>query len=227
MILDVQYSSACNDWPTLCRAAQQAEDDGFDTTWVFDHFDGSTLGGDRPFLEAFTLLGAMAASTSAIGVGTLVANVANRHPALLAHAAHAVQEISGGRLRLGIGAGTAPGTSWAAEHDRRGIALASSMEVRHRAVEVAIEAVREATDAPIIIGTNSVALAMLAGRQADGVNVRLEHPRAAELCEAARAAAQGRPFEVSAYSTGPRVPAEAGARLLGVDRLVLTSLDPL
>jgi alkanesulfonate monooxygenase SsuD/methylene tetrahydromethanopterin reductase-like flavin-dependent oxidoreductase (luciferase family) len=227
MLLDIQYSSATNDWPTLRAAVQRAEHDGYHTTWVFDHFDGSTLQGDRPFLECFTLLGALAASTSTIGLGTLVANVANRHPAMLAHAAHAVHDISGGRLRLGIGAGTAPGTPWAAEHDRRGIPLRPAMADRHTAVREAIAAVRAATDAPIVVGVNSDALASLAGELADGVNVRLEHPRAAALCDIARAAAGGRQFEVSAYSLDERATAEPAALAMGVDRLVLTRLGPV
>ena len=75
MITDIQFSSGRNDWPTLRDAVRRAEQDGFATTWVFDHFDGAMIGGDRPMLEAFTLLGALAAATSTIGLGTLVANV--------------------------------------------------------------------------------------------------------------------------------------------------------
>jgi alkanesulfonate monooxygenase SsuD/methylene tetrahydromethanopterin reductase-like flavin-dependent oxidoreductase (luciferase family) len=227
MHLDIQYSSATNDWPVLRDAVRRAEHDGYDTAWVFDHFDGSTLNGDRPFLECFTLLGAMAAATSTIGIGPLVANVANRHPTVLAHAAAAVQRISGGRLRLGIGAGTAPGTRWATEHERRGIPLLPTMAERHAAVLASIAAVRDASDAPIVVGVNSPALAELAGQHADGVNVRLDHPRAAELCAVARATAGERPFEVSVYSLGERNEAEPAARALRADRLVLTRLGAL
>ena len=128
VITDIQFTAGRNDWPALRDAVRRAEDDGYTTTWVFDHFDGSMIGGDRPMLEAFTLLGALAASTSTIGLGTLVANAANRHPALLALAASSVQRISGGRLTLGIGAGTGPGTRWSREHDERGIALHADVE---------------------------------------------------------------------------------------------------
>ena len=118
MLIDIQFSSAHNDWTQLRDAVLQAEIDGYDTTWVFDHFDGKVLaGGDRDVLECFTLLGALASITSTIGIGSLVANVANRHPAVLVAAAASAQHISGGRLRLGIGAGAAPGTPWAREPD--------------------------------------------------------------------------------------------------------------
>ncbi|HAP75437.1 MAG TPA: hypothetical protein DCR14_05080 [Acidimicrobiaceae bacterium] len=81
MLVDIQFSSAHNDWGRVRDAVLQAEDEGYDTTWVFDHFDGTVLGGDRPLLECFTLMGAMAAATTRIGIGALVVNVANRHPA--------------------------------------------------------------------------------------------------------------------------------------------------
>src|SRR6478609_8106606 len=194
VITDIQFSAGRNDWAALREAVRRAEADGFTTTWVFDHFDGAMIGGDRPMLEPFTLLGALAEATSTIGLGTLVANVVNRHPALLAHAAASAQRISGGRFTLGVGAGSGPGTRWAREHEERGITLSADVEERHRAVARSIDAVRAATDAPVFVGANSVALAELAGRMADGVNVRLGHPRVAELVRVARCAAGERPF---------------------------------
>ena len=111
MKIDIQFSPAANDWPALRDAVLRAEADGYDTTWVFDHFDGAMIQGDRPMLECFTLLGALAAATTTIGLGPLVANVANRHPAVLAAAASSVQRISGGRLVLGLGARRVSGWS--------------------------------------------------------------------------------------------------------------------
>ena len=73
MKIDIQYSPGTNEWPVLRDAILQAEAEGYDTTWVFDHFDGAMIQGDRPMLECFTLLGALAAATSTIGLGTLVA----------------------------------------------------------------------------------------------------------------------------------------------------------
>jgi alkanesulfonate monooxygenase SsuD/methylene tetrahydromethanopterin reductase-like flavin-dependent oxidoreductase (luciferase family) len=229
MLVDVQFSSAHNDWPALRDAVLRAEASGtFDTTWVFDHFDGSTLGGTHQLLECCTLLGALASATSTIGLGSMVLNVANRHPAVAAAAMHSVQRISGGRLRVGIGAGTAPGTPWAAEHDRRGIDLAPALADRHAGVRRQIEVMRDTCAVPIIVGTNTVALSALAGQLADGLNVRLEHPRAAEFITAARTAAAHRPFEISAYTIAEdSVEIRQLAAELGIDRLVLTHLGPV
>lgn len=228
MITDIQFSAGHSDWPALREAVRRAEGDGYATTWVFDHFDGTMIGGDRPMLEAFTLLGALAEATSTIRLGTLVANVANRHPALLALAASSAQRISGGRFTLGIGAGSGPGTRWAREHEERDIPLAADVGERHRAVARSIEAVRAATDAPVIVGANSLSLARLAGAIADGVNVRMSHPRAAELLAAARSAAGERPFDASAFAIlGQDVDIDARAADLGISRLVIVDLRPL
>jgi len=86
--------------------ARAAEDVGFDTLWLGDHLlyryaDGATRG---PW-EAWTMLSALAASTSRIRLGPLVAATAFHAPAMLAKLAATVDEISGGRLILGLGAG--------------------------------------------------------------------------------------------------------------------------
>lgn len=88
-----------------------AEDVGFDTVWVEDHAlirlpppgrsDPTTRGG----WEGFALLGALAAVTERIRLGPFVACAAFRNPLLLAKAADTLDEISGGRLILGLGAG--------------------------------------------------------------------------------------------------------------------------
>jgi alkanesulfonate monooxygenase SsuD/methylene tetrahydromethanopterin reductase-like flavin-dependent oxidoreductase (luciferase family) len=230
VILDVQFSSAHNEWPAVRDAVLRAESAGYHTTWVFDHFDGSSIGGDRPLLECTTLLGALAACTSTIHIGSMVANVANRHPAVLAAAALSAHRISGGRLQLGIGAGTAPGTRWSAEHERRGIELQTNIDDRHAAVVRQIEVLRTTCPAvPVIVGVNTVALATIAGRYADGVNVRLEHPDAARFLEAAHCAAADRlaPFQLTAYTMARLEQARPLADALGVHRLVLTSLGPV
>lgn len=227
MIVDVQFSPAVNDWPALRDAVRRAEDEGYSTTWVFDHFDGAMLGGDRPMLECFTLLGAVAASTTTIGVGTLVANVANRHPSVLALAAATVQRISGGRLIVGIGAGTAPGTRWAREHEERGIALHADVAKRHAAVVEQIRVLRDHVDAPVIIGVNSTALAATAGRVADGINVRMSDPQARQLIDVARREAGSRPFDVSGWAFIDDRTARGTAIELELDRLVLVDFGRL
>jgi alkanesulfonate monooxygenase SsuD/methylene tetrahydromethanopterin reductase-like flavin-dependent oxidoreductase (luciferase family) len=227
MLIDIQFSSAHNDWPVLRDAVRRAEADGYDTTWVFDHFDGGVLNGDRDMLECFTLLGALAAATTTIGIGPLVANVANRHPAVLAAAAATTHRISGGRLRLGIGAGAAPGTAWAREHDARGISLEADLEKRHAAVVRQIEAVRQVCDVRVIVGVNSVELATIAGTHADGVNVRLTSGGAEAQLGAARRAAGDRLFETSGWAMVDDTESQRRAEQWGLDRLILTSLDPL
>jgi alkanesulfonate monooxygenase SsuD/methylene tetrahydromethanopterin reductase-like flavin-dependent oxidoreductase (luciferase family) len=221
MIVDLQFSAAHHDWPVLRDAVLQAEADGCGTTWVFDHFDGATLGGDREVLECFTLLGALASITSTIGLGTLVVNVANRHPAVTVAAASSVQRISGGRLTLGIGAGADPSTPWAKElHDRR-IPMLATLEARHRAVVHQIDLLRSIAAMPIIVGVNSVALAQIAGRHGDGVNVRLSSPHAAKYLAAAREAAGDKVFDCSGWADDDDLASQEKAHELHLDRLVI------
>jgi probable F420-dependent oxidoreductase len=93
-------------WPEYVAMARVAEDVGFDSVWVGDHVlyryaDGSTRG---PW-EAWTLLAGLAAATRRVAVGPLVACTAFHQPAMLAKQAATVDEISGGRLIVGLGAG--------------------------------------------------------------------------------------------------------------------------
>lgn len=228
MIVDIQFSSAHNDWPELRDAVLQAEADGYGTTWVLDHFDGTLFtGGDREVLECFTLLGALAEATSTIGLGSLVANVANRHPALMAAAASSVHRISGGRLQLGIGAGAAPETEWSREHRERGIPLHAELADRHAAVIRQIEVLRGIEPMPIVVGVNSRELATIAGTYADGVNVRLSSPNAETYLDAARQAAGDRPFDCSGWAGNHDLAAQEKAHRLGLDRLVISRLEPV
>ncbi len=77
----------------------------FEHGWLFDHF--SPIRGDvnGPCLEGWTLLSALAAQTTRIRVGLMVAGNTYRHPAIHAHMAATVDVISGGRLDFGLGAG--------------------------------------------------------------------------------------------------------------------------
>jgi F420-dependent oxidoreductase-like protein len=82
------------------------EESGFSSIWVMDHFyQLPPLGGaDEPMLEAYTLLGALAARTTRVELGTLVTGVTYRNPAMLAKIVTTLDIISRGRAVLGIGA---------------------------------------------------------------------------------------------------------------------------
>jgi probable F420-dependent oxidoreductase len=93
-------------WPEYVAMARLAEDVGFDTLWLGDHLLYRWPGRDpRGPWEAWTMLAALAASTSRIRLGPLVASTAFHAPAMLAKLAATVDEVSGGRLILGLGAG--------------------------------------------------------------------------------------------------------------------------
>ena len=93
-------------WPELRAIAMTAEQAGFDSIWVGDHLlyryeDGSASG---PW-EAWTTLAGLAEATSRVTLGPLVAASAFHAPFMAAKLAATVDEISGGRLVLGVGAG--------------------------------------------------------------------------------------------------------------------------
>jgi alkanesulfonate monooxygenase SsuD/methylene tetrahydromethanopterin reductase-like flavin-dependent oxidoreductase (luciferase family) len=102
------HADVTRSWPDLLRLARLSEDAGFDAVWVPDHLLFRWPGeDDRPqgTWECWSILSALAARTTRLSLGTLVACTSFRHPALLAKMAETVDEISSGRLVLGLGAG--------------------------------------------------------------------------------------------------------------------------
>jgi coenzyme F420-dependent glucose-6-phosphate dehydrogenase len=168
------------------ESARRLDDAGYAGVWGWDHFMGR---GDTtvPVVEGWTILAMAAAATRQVTVGTFVANVMNRHPAVLARMASTIQIASEGRLILGMGIGGAP-----REHAAYGIDFPEPKE-RVARLEEAVAVIRalwtggpitrespyyplhEATAFPvpvpapaIVIGGETAAGARLAGRIGDG-----------------------------------------------------------
>jgi F420-dependent oxidoreductase-like protein len=92
-------------WARTVELAVQAEDLGFESLWVFDHFHTVPEPTDEMTLESFSVLSALAMVTSRVRLGHMVICTAFRNPALTAKLASTIDVISGGRFELGIGAG--------------------------------------------------------------------------------------------------------------------------
>ena len=103
---------------TLAETARVAEQAGFSTFTVMDHYFQMERAGSaaEPMLEAYTTLGHVAALTERMALGVLVTGVMYRHPGLLAKIVTTLDVLSGGRARLGIGA------SWY-EREPRGLGV--------------------------------------------------------------------------------------------------------
>ena len=246
MRFDLQINPGNSIWPIARDAALAAEAAGFKTLWTVDHLAGDVMRApDMP--ECFTLLGALAGVTSKIELGPLVVNVGNRHPAILANSVATMQQISGGRFVLGLGAGSSPNSPFAAERQAVGWLPPTKMVDRHAAVINALEVMSEmwssnrraelaAFPMPnprpnVIIGANSVALAKIAGERTNGVNIRATHERAGEILAAALSSHANsgldKPFTVSVWEhydeallrgDDPRLDVW---RSWGVDRVIL------
>jgi F420-dependent oxidoreductase-like protein len=123
--------------PTLARVVRGADDAGFDSIWVMDHFFQIRSVGrpEEPMLEGWTTLGFLAAHTSRARLGLMVGGVHYRQPALWVKAATTLDVLSGGRAWLGIGA------AWN-EQESRGLGfpfppLAERFELLEETLEIA------------------------------------------------------------------------------------------
>jgi alkanesulfonate monooxygenase SsuD/methylene tetrahydromethanopterin reductase-like flavin-dependent oxidoreductase (luciferase family) len=93
--------------PYLTRIGPAAEDAGFASLWVMDHFFQIDMVGkyDEPMLEGYSALSYLAAVTRRVRLGTLVTGVIYRYPGILVKTVTVLDVLSGGRAYFGIGAG--------------------------------------------------------------------------------------------------------------------------
>jgi len=92
-------------WRRTVEVARQAEELGFESIWLFDHFHTVPDPTDEITFESFTSLSALAMATERVRLGHIVVCTAFRNPALTAKMISTMDTISGGRMELGIGAG--------------------------------------------------------------------------------------------------------------------------
>src|SRR6188472_3562976 len=92
-------------WRRTTEVARQADELGFESIWLFDHFHTVPRPTDEITFESFTTLAALAAITERVRLGHIVICTAFRNPALTAKMISTLDTISGGRADLGIGAG--------------------------------------------------------------------------------------------------------------------------
>jgi alkanesulfonate monooxygenase SsuD/methylene tetrahydromethanopterin reductase-like flavin-dependent oxidoreductase (luciferase family) len=183
VFVDVLFDPFGATWNELRDGAVAAGEAGVDGIWLYDHLAGSVHGAGR-VVECWTALTAIAAVVPRVMVGPLVLNVANRHPGTLAVMAATLQEVSGGRLLLGMGAGGGRETPYAAEQIALGRPVAADGG-RRQAVEQAVGVLRSVWSGatggasgflqpqpppPVIVGGFGPKMAELAGRVGDGIN---------------------------------------------------------
>lgn len=131
-------------WNGIVETATHCEQTGWDAVYFADHFMPNSQGTeplDGDMLECWSVLAALAALVPRVQLGSLVSSVTYRHPAVLANIACAIDQVSGGRLTLGVGAG------WQLnEHAAYGLELGTVRERLDRfeeAVQVLISLISE------------------------------------------------------------------------------------
>jgi alkanesulfonate monooxygenase SsuD/methylene tetrahydromethanopterin reductase-like flavin-dependent oxidoreductase (luciferase family) len=176
-------------WPQWQAIAAACEEQGIPALFRSDHYL-PLQGGEKPVLDAWATVNALAATTSTLRLGTLVSPTTFRHPAVLAKTALTADHISGGRVELGIGAGWHEG-----EHEAFGFAfgtVGSRMDVFAEQLRI----VREHLDGrflpgptgslPIIVGGRAKPRTVaLAAQYADEYNTVFATP---DECRERRAA---------------------------------------
>jgi alkanesulfonate monooxygenase SsuD/methylene tetrahydromethanopterin reductase-like flavin-dependent oxidoreductase (luciferase family) len=228
MLIDLLLVPFSTTYREMRAAAVAAEEAGFNGLWTFDHLRDTSLVRPGPVPECWTVLSALAEATSRLQLGPLVLNIANRRPGLLANMAATLQDVSGGRLVLGLGAGSGAGTPYTPEQEMLGLQPAASRERAEQVAEVAQVLrllwgadggsfdgrhfqlrsaqgfLRPVPPPPIVIGGFGPRMATIAGRFGDGLNAPARLPGLENLVERARQAhvESGRDgaFEISLFS---------------------------
>ncbi|MEX1156112.1 MAG: TIGR03560 family F420-dependent LLM class oxidoreductase [Chloroflexota bacterium] len=180
-------------WRRSIEVARHAEQLGFESIWIYDHFLTDPIPLDEIVFEAFTQLTALAVSTERVRLGHLVLGAGYRNAALVAKMASTLDVISGGRMELGLGAGwkedeyRAFGYGFPPLKERLAI-LGDTLEVitrmfsgRHASFEGEHRQVNDAINVPvglqqpripIVVGGNGPKVTFrLAARHADELNL--------------------------------------------------------
>jgi alkanesulfonate monooxygenase SsuD/methylene tetrahydromethanopterin reductase-like flavin-dependent oxidoreductase (luciferase family) len=167
---------------THYRSVLDALPDAFSTVWISDHLQA----GDWPMVEAWTTMAMLAATFPRLRIGSMVLSQSYRNPALLAKMAATFQELSGGRLVLGIGAGWQEDEYRSYHYDfpsggTRVAQLAEALQVlramwtdspatfhgEHYAIDEAFCEPRPDPPIPLMVGTNGPKALAVTARHAD------------------------------------------------------------
>lgn len=246
MRIDLHINQALAPATDVLECAVRADASTYDTVWVLDHLASMEPARNKgQMLDPHVLLGAIAARTSRVRLGVLVNNVTVRQAAVIAGATASLDIISRGRAVLGLGAGAAPDTYFASEHEALGTALDPSLESRHDRVLDTLSRIRAIWDnqhnknvvfprptgtMPVVVGVNSVALARRAAAAGCGINVRGDHPKVRDILGCANptlgewSSSVWFPYDKAlAEPSHPRLVALEEA---GVSRIVLLTSNP-
>lgn len=240
-------------WSRTLQLARQAEELGFESEWVFDHFHTAPEAADEITFESFVTLTSIVGVTSRVRIGHMVVCTGFRNPALVAKMAATLDVASGGRFELGIGGGwkedewRAYGYGFPPINERLG-ALHDGVEIitrmfapgcttyvgKYSSVHEAINIPKgiQRPHLPIIIGGNGREVTIpLAARFADELNlVHLGIEKAAELMALARARCEaiGRDpttLRISLYCTDENSKATGQERVDFIGRCAQIGLD--
>jgi alkanesulfonate monooxygenase SsuD/methylene tetrahydromethanopterin reductase-like flavin-dependent oxidoreductase (luciferase family) len=237
-------------YPEMRAAARAAENAGYDGVWTWDHLRDPDEAAEAGVPEAWTTLTALAEATRRIALGPLVLNTGLRHPGLLANMAATLQQVSGGRLLLGLGAGAPRSMAYAREQEALGMTIPGDRLRAERVAETAQVLrrlwsgdpssfagtqfrldrpsgyLRPDPPPPIIVGGFGPRMAAIAGRFGDGFNTQAMHPDLGGLGRVAREAHQASGRDPARFSL--TVFAGLGERWLRADtaeRARLARLD--